>query len=136
MDIDISDRFKHREIHFRDLDPRSSDAHRAAEFLEGVDGILRLEPHGRVTLGISYDLLKTSLQEIETVLMELGLHLDTGLMHRVRRALHYYTEETFRQNCGCISGDSSVVDRVFVKRYEAIEHGCRDRRPEHWRRYL
>lgn len=136
MEIERADRFKHREIHFRHLDPAAREAERAARFLTGVDGILRLEPQGPAVLGVSYDLLKTSLKEIEDALVELGLHLDNGLVHRMRRALHHYTEETFRANRGFDRQDSCSVERIFVHRYEAIEHGCRDRRPEHWRRYL
>lgn len=136
MDIELSDRFKHREIHFRHLDPAAREAERATRFLTGVDGILRLEPQGPQVLGISYDLLKTSLREIEEALVELGLHLDNGLVHRMRRALHHYTEETFRENRGLDRLESQSIERIFVHRYETLAHGCRDRRPEHWRRYL
>jgi len=135
MDID-SDRIKHRQIHFRDLHPERNDARAAADFLAGVEGVLSAEPQSPILLHLSYDLLQTTLQEIEEALDELGLHLDNALLFRVRRALYYYTEDTFRENCGCKRGESNCVKRVFARRWETLEHGCRDHRPEHWRRYL
>jgi len=136
MDIADTDRIKHRQIHFRDLRPDSTDARIASDFLNGVDGVLKAEPLSPIVLGLSYDLALTCLQEIEEALQELGLHLDNSLMFRIRRALSYYTEDNFRENCGCRHGESNCTKRVFAKRYEALEHGCRDQRPEHWRRYL
>jgi len=131
-----SDRIKHRQINFRDLHPERNDARTAADFLAGVEGVLGAEPESPIVLNVSYDLLRTTLQEIEEALDELGLHLDNGLLFRVRRALYYYTEDTFRENCGCKSGESNCTKRVFARRWETLEHGCRDQRPEHWRRYL
>jgi hypothetical protein len=136
MDITDADRIKHRQIYFRDLHPERNDARTAAEFLNAVDGVLTTEPVSPIVLSLSYDLTRTCLQEIEEALDELGLHLDNGIMFRIKRALHYYTEDTFRENCGCKRGESNCTKRVFAKRYQALEHGCRDQRPEHWRRYL
>lgn len=136
MDIADTDRIKHREIHFRDLHPERNDARSAAEFLNQVDGVLTTEPVTPIHLNLSYDLARVCLEEIEGALDELGLHLDNGLMYRIKRALYHYTEDNCRENCGCERGDSNCMKRVFAKRYEALEHGCRDHRPEHWRRYL
>jgi len=136
MDIADTDRIKHREIHFRDLHPERNDARSAAEFLNQVDGVLTTEPVTPIHLNLSYDLARVCLEEIEGALDELGLHLDNGLMYRIKRALYRYTEDNCRENCGCERGDSNCMKRVFAKRYEALEHGCRDHRPEHWRRYL
>lgn len=136
MDISDDDRIKHREISFQEIHPDPHQARTAARFLSEVEGILVAEPATPTLLRVSYDLLVTSLREIEEGLTELGLHLDSGLVFRVKRALYYYTEETFRANCGCPRGESNCTAKVFAKRYELIEHGCRDQRPEHWRRYL
>jgi hypothetical protein len=136
INIPESDRIKQRLINFRDLHPDRNDARTAAEFLIGVDGVLGAEPLTPLILSVRYDILKTCLQEIDEALGELGLHLDNGILFRVRRALYYYTEDTFRENCGCKRGGVNCTKRVFAKRYEALEHGCRDQRPEHWRRYL
>ena len=136
MDITNADRIKQRQIHFRDLHPERNDARAAAEFLNAVDGVLATEAISPILLNLSYDLTQTCLQEIEEALDELGLHLDNGIMFRIKRSLYYYTEDTFRENCGCKRGGSNCTKRVFAKRYQALEHGCRDQRPEHWRRYL
>jgi hypothetical protein len=136
MDIPEADRIKHRQINFRDLHPERDDARSAADFLAGVDGVLSAVPQTPILLDIRYDLAHTCLEEIEQALDELGLHLDNGLLYRVRRSLYYYTEDNFRENCGCKRDESNCTKRVFAKRYEALEHGCRDPRPEHWRRYL
>lgn len=136
MDIAYPERIKQRQIHFRDLHPERNDARAAADFLRQVDGVLEAEPTTPIQLSLSYDLERTCLQEIEEALDELGLHLDNGLMYRIKRALHYYTEDTYRENCGCKPGGSNCTKLVFAKRYQTLEHGCRDQRPEHWRRYL
>lgn len=136
MDITDTDRIKQRQIHFRDLHPERNDARSAAEFLEQVEGVLATDPVTPIQLNVCYDLQKICLQEIENALSELGLHLDNGLIFRIKRALHYYTEETFRENGGYRGGYNNCHHLVFAKRYQALEHGCRDQRPEHWRRYL
>lgn len=136
MQISDADRFKNREIPFHEIHPDPYQSATAARFLKDVDGVLATDPTSPILLRVTYDVLITTLQEIEDALTELGLHLDNRLMHRVRRALFYYTEETLRANCGCPHGESQCTQKVFAKRYELIEHGCRDQRPEHWRRYL
>jgi hypothetical protein len=136
MDISDADRIKSREIPFQEIHPDPHQAGTAARFLKDADGILETDPAAPTILRVSYDVLVTTLEEIEDALTELGLHLDNRLMHRVRRALYYYTEETLRANCGCPRGERNCTKKVFAKRYELIEHGCRDERPEHWRRYL
>lgn len=136
MDIPEAERIKRREIVFSTLHPNPSQAETAAGFLAEVDGVISLEPASPTVLRISYDVLAVTLKEIEEALREIGLHLDCKLIYRVKRALHYYTEETLRANCGCPEGSSNCTKKVFATRYRRIEHGCRDQRPEHWRRYL
>ena len=136
MDIVDADRIKHRQIPFNELHPDSNQAQSAALFLADVDGVLHVEPTSPLMLEVKYDLLKTTLEEIEDALRELGLHLDNALLFRLRRAMHYYVEDTQRANWGCRHGKHNCTKKVFAKRYEVLEHGCRDHRPEHWRRYL
>lgn len=136
MDIDDDERIKHREIAFHRIHPNPHQARTAALFLIEVDGILSADPSSPYLLRIQYDVLKTTLLEIEETLSELGLHLDTSLFNRLRRALHHYTEETLRANSGLPADETISTRKLFARRYELIEHGCRDERPEHWRRYL
>ena len=76
-----------------------------------------------------------SQASLETVLIRLGYHLDNRLIHRMKRALYRYSEETQRANLG-VSENTDNTTQVFVKRYSINHHGCRDKRPDHWRKYL
>ncbi len=136
MEILDADRYKHRLIPFNELHPDAQQAQQAAAFLADIPGILEVEALQDLLLSVRYDLLEITLEEIETALEELGLHLDNNLMHRMKRALCHYTEETFRANLGCARGESNCTKKVFAKRYEILNHELRDQRPEYWRRYL
>jgi hypothetical protein len=136
MDVRDDERIKHREIAFRELHPNPDQAGTAVHFLAAVEGVLTSEAASATLLRVRYDVLAITLKEIEDALRELGLHLDNRLLPRLKRALCYYTEDTLRANCGCPEGSSNCTKKVFATRYQQIEHGCRDQRPEHWRRYL
>ncbi|NKN32184.1 hypothetical protein [Marichromatium bheemlicum] len=136
MDSVDADRIKEREIPFQELHPNPDQAATAAAFLAEVEGVLLTETSSPTLLRIRYDVLQLTLREIEEALAELGLHLDNGLLPRVKRALYDYTEETQRANLGYPRCKGNCLKQVFAKRYALIEHGCRDQRPEHWRRYL
>ena len=136
MDTPDADRIKHRQIPFSELHPDPNQAQTACSFLVDIQGVLHVEPISPVMLDVSYDLTTTSLEEIESALTEIGLHLDNRLLFRMMRALYYYTEATFIANCGCTHGQSNCTRQIFAKRYEKLDHTCRDHRPEHWRRYL
>lgn len=136
MDIADADRIKERQIAFDPLHPDSHQASTAAKFLADVDGVLHAHPTAPLLLQVRYDLLKVTQEEIEDALRELGMHLDGALLIRLRRAMHYYMEDTQRANWGCRRGEHNCTKKIFAKRYEVLEHGCRDQRPEHWRRYL
>lgn len=127
---------KHREIVFRELHPDPNQGHTAALFLADVEGVIRAEPLSPLLVRVSYDLLQITLEQVEEALEEIGLHLDNSLLFRIRRSLHYYSEETQRANLGCSRGESNCTQKVFAVRYRALDHSCRDHRPEHWRRYL
>lgn len=136
MELPDDQRIKHREIGFRELHPNPDQSGLAVRFLAGVEGVLASEAASDLLIRVTYDVLAVTLKEIEDALRDLGLHLDNRLLPRLKRALYYYTEETLRANCGCPHGSSNCTKKVFATRYQQIEHGCRDQRPEHWRRYL
>ncbi|WP_295406207.1 hypothetical protein [uncultured Thiocystis sp.] len=127
MDIPDAERIKHREIAFQDIHPNPHQALTAARFLADRDGILHIDPASPALLRIRYDVLITTLREIEEALSELGLHLDTRLFHKLMRALHDYTEETFRANCGGHSGDINVTEKLFAKQNHAVHPPRRPR---------
>jgi len=136
METDANDLIKHREIAFRGLHPDHNQAEVAALFLADVKDVIRAASVSPILIRISYDLLQVTLEQIESAFKEIGLHIDNGLLFRIRRALHYYTEETQRANMGCSQGESNCTRKVFALRYQKLNHTCRDQRPEHWRRYL
>ena len=127
---------KQREICFAPLHPDPHQARTALLLLDGIDGMERVWLVGEHCVGVRYDLRKLSLQVIDELLVELGFHLETHLLEKLKRALYYYTEETECANRGCELPNSGATREVFINRYQHLPHGCRDHRPEYWRRYL
>ena len=127
---------KRRDIDFQEPHPDPRQAHSAAMLLRSVQGVLELEPVSFTLLRIAYDIRCITLLEIEEGLTAAGFHLDNSLFNKLRRTICYYAEETQRANMGCEQGSSNCTRRIFVNRYNQREHGCRDERPQHWRRYL
>ena len=125
---------KHREIQFRGPHPESNQAQAATLALSDAEGILRLDPLSVQSLRVSYDVRLITLQAIEESLIDLGYHLDNSLLNKLKRAVYYYTEETQRANLG--HHEKVHTHKVFVDRYHRSPHGCRDCRPQHWRKYL
>jgi hypothetical protein len=127
---------KQREIAFCTLHPDTDQAGSAAALLSQTEGILLARRLDEVTLQVHYHLLAITLAEIELLLEARGYHLDNRLVHKIRRALFHYTEETQRANLGCAKGDSNCTQKIFATTYRKRSHGCQDDRPDHWRRYL
>lgn len=130
------DRVKRREIIFSGPHPDPQQAATAAALLQGMDGILLAEARTPLLLAVHYQIEYTCLAYLENLLQNHGLHIDNNLMAKLKRALAYYTEENQRDSLGCPHGDSNCTTKVFISHYRRREHGCRDDRPKHWRRYL
>lgn len=128
--------FKAREIAFCTLHPDPNQPGSAGELLIELDGVVQVDPLDHATLRVTYHLLEICLADIEALLEQHGFHLDNRLMHKIKRALYKYTEDTQRANLGCARGESNCTEKVFVNRYRNRDHGCQDVRPDHWRRYL
>ncbi len=136
MVIDPTQLIKQREIVFCPLHPDPRQAHSAAEALAGHPGVRDLQVPRDTVLRVEYELLRVTLEDIVQQLDARGFHLDNSLLHKLRRALYHYAEETERANLGCPKGESNCTAKVFISSYRRREHGCRDERPDHWRRYL
>ncbi len=136
MEQTETDTTRFREIHFTPLHPEPAQAQSAMLLLSDVPGITHLELISEQKLSIGYDLKQISLRMIEQALTDVGFHLDNNLLLKIKRALHYYTEDVQRENLGCPAQDSNSTQQVFISRYQRLKHGCRDQRPDHWRRYL
>jgi hypothetical protein len=138
MDRPNRDPLKHREIGFRDPHPDPQQARSAVLVLADVAGIVAasIPDRDRNVIHVSYDLNLICLRVIEELLFELGFHLDNSLISKLKRALYYYTEENELENlCNNRDQDHSTRD-VFMRCYGCKAHGCRDERPEYWRKYL
>jgi len=134
--MDLEDFIKHREIVFDPMHPDCDQAQTAALSLADVPGISQVQVISPTALRVSYDLASISLVQIDEALDEAGFHLSNKLFCKLRRALYYFTEENQRANAGCPRGESNCTRKVFIQRYKRLDHGCRDHRPEHWRKYL
>jgi hypothetical protein len=130
------DRIKHREVLFRGPHQDPHQARSAALLLSDLDGIhaVRLVESTDQVLHVTYDVHVICLQYIEEILIEVGFHLDNSLLVKLKRAIYYYTEQVERETQGCRDGD--CTRKLFIEHYRRHLHGCRDERPEHWRRYL
>jgi hypothetical protein len=129
-----SDHVKHRIIAFRGPHPDPHQAQSAVLLLADLEGMQRvLLPHPAAELlHISYDIRFICLRVIEEFLIEMGYHLDNGLVYKLKRALYHYTEQVEQDSVGC----KNCTRRIFVETYRRRMHGCRDERPDHWRKYL
>lgn len=134
MDDTSYDLIKHRELAFCKLHADPHQARSAILLFSDVVGIIQLELIDTHRLTISYDVRHITLEVIEETLTELGFHLDNSLLFKLKRALYYYTEEVQRENIG--HAKSQITRDVFINRYDRLRHGCRDGRPDHWRKYL
>lgn len=130
------DLVKHRDIHFVELHPDPNQAETAVQLLAEIEGIVGTELRSPIHIRVSYHIKELCLEQIETGLTAMGLHLDNRLLYRLIRALYYYTEETEQANLGCTRGDSKSTREIFAHQYQRQDHGLRDQRPEHWRKYL
>lgn len=127
---------KCREIYFCNLHSDSVQAQTAMFLLSDAAGIQNMVLISDLCLHISYDIRHISLEIIESVLQEVGFHLDNSLLIKLKRALYYYSENVQRDNLGCVEMDNNSTQKVFISKYQQREHGCRDERPQHWRKYL
>ena len=101
--------------------------------LSDADGIVDIQLGNALCLYVRYDVRQITLSAIEHVLVRLGYHLDSRLLSRMKRALYAYSEDTQRTNLGC--SDITDTTLMFIS-HQAKGNRCRDRRPEHWRKYL
>jgi hypothetical protein len=133
------DWIKYREIGFSEPHPDPHQARSAMLVLSGVEGVIDVSivQHAPTAIRISYDLTVISLSLVEEFLFELGFHLDNSLLSKLKRALYHFTEENERRNLAISTDqDHNSTRDIFMRNYRCRIHGCRDERPEYWRRYL
>jgi len=116
------------------LDPLLDQAKSAVFLLADVDGVLDLKYMSDSNLLISYDIRVLTLDTIHQALCSVGFVLDNSIISKIKNALCAYSETTLRENLGI--EDSKLTRDIFVQGYQQRSHGCRDQRPQYWRRYL
>ena len=121
---------------FNALHDDENQALTASQMLIDLDGIELADTISNVHLIVRYDLRFFTLADIEELLTTVGFHLDNNLLIKLKRALYRYTEDTERANMGCIEGQFNCTREAYINRYQQLPHGCRDKRPSHWRNYL
>lgn len=121
---------------FNPLHDDENQATTAMQMLVDIEGIILADATSKNHLIVRYDLRFFTLVDIEELLTTVGFHLDNNLLIKLKRALYRYTEETERANIGCQEGQSNCTREAYVNRYQQLPHGCRDKRPIHWRNYL
>lgn len=122
---------KLREIVFHPLPPGQIE--RALDLLGAMPG-LKVAKIGPLTLQIAYCVGEHSLQDVETLLGQQGLHLEATLMIRVKRALVHYCEHVQLENMH----NPEVQTKKYKPHMEAWEkhpHGDHDETPTEWRQY-
>jgi len=127
---------KQRDVMFNPLHDDENQASTAAQMLIDLEGVVMADVVSETHLIIRYDLRFFTLVDVEELLMAVGFHLDNNLLIKLKRALYRYTEETERTNMGCAEGQSNCTREAYINRYQKLPHGCRDKRPDHWRSYL
>ena len=136
MNVDDSQLIKQRQVFFAEMHPFPDQAQAAADLLLGIEGIISASAESQLLLNVRYNVMRISLEQIVTGLTEIGFHLSSKLLHALKRALYYYTEETQRANNGCPQGDTNCTKKIFVVRYAHKDHTLQDHRPEYWRKYF
>jgi hypothetical protein len=134
MDANLEERLKHRDIRFDHGGPQEP-AQVAKLLLRGIEGIVDVVCINSLCLSVHYDIEHLNLRSIEEALTEVGFALDQGLFITWRRALIYYIEETQRLNLGLSQKHSKSTTEIFINRYNQLQHGCRDDRPEYYHHY-
>ncbi len=130
------DLVKTREIGFIGPQPTREQAQGARNFLAEIAGVEGCRFKGDGLVEVTYDLRRTCLEYLEALLAAEGFHLDNGLMAKLRRALHYYAEDTQRANLQLGDECRERVRKVAARNFRQNRRLPHDPRPEAWRRYL
>lgn len=130
-----NDEIKHRDLCFCDHNPQQQ-ADDALLLLQAAIGVIEVKKSASNKLQVSYNIRQLSLEIIDSALLEIGYHLDNSLICKLKRALFYYVEDIQRENLGISREDNNATRSVFVSRYQQLKHGCRDHKPNEWRKYL
>jgi hypothetical protein len=129
-----ADLIKSREIWFSSLHHDPDQAGTAMKLLEALEPIKQVARMEQYCLYVEYSIADITLKLLEDTLRELGFHLGSSLLIKLKRALFYYMEDTQCINLG-ICHSSKDTEQLFISEFQRHEHGCRDDRPTYLRNY-
>ena len=125
---------KERRVRFSALPP--GQTLEAADFLGGLEGLEIAPSFPDRLIAIAYDLHDHSLEELDSVLLDKGFHLECSLLNKVIRALIYYAEETEIHN---LDAPRRLLKKsqneAYTHAWERHAHGDHDDTPLEWREY-
>ena len=110
-----------------------ADLLRALRLESGIDDV---ETTGASALKIRYRLPEITLNQLVRWLSEHGAVVDASALNRIWLAVYGYMD-TVQSDAAC--SDSSWdadLRRVYISRQLNRQHGHRDERARHWRKYL
>jgi hypothetical protein len=122
---------KRREIVFHPLPPGQIEL--ALALLMQVPGIKAMEL-GNLGLQIEYCIAEHCLEDIETLLLAQGFHLEGSLLIRIKRNLAYYCERVQRENLGKPAPRTKNYP-AHMEAWTKRPHGDHDETPAEWRQY-
>jgi hypothetical protein len=125
---------KERVVRFAEFPP--GQVPEAADFLGGLAGIEAIPNVADHAIAVVYDLHEHSLEELESVLEDMGFHLECALLNKLVRALIYYSEETEIHN---LDAPRRLLKKsqneAYTRAWERHPHGDHDDTPPEWREY-
>ena len=72
-------------------------------------------------LSVSYDLSQHTLEVLEELLVKHGHHLDNSLLHKIKRALIYYSESCLIENLSAPSREQHLRS-IYLSSAHSPEH--------------
>lgn len=122
---------KRREIVFHPTPPAQTErAHTVLAQLPRLT-VRRL---GERQLEVHYHLTDHCLEELETLLIQQGFHLEVGLLILLKRALIYHAERVQRENLGKPEAMTKNY-QPHIQVWDHRPHGDHDETPQEWRQY-
>ena len=125
---------KNREILFAKFPP--GQVPEAADDLERLDELEVAPKVEKRAVGVTYELTRHTLEELEHHLEDKGYHLDNTLMSKLTRALIHYVEDTQLHNLGAPEKRlKRSSQEAYGQAWEHHPHGDHDDTPPEWLEY-
>jgi hypothetical protein len=122
---------KQREILFHPTPP--AQAERAQALLARLPH-LTVRRLGDRALEVQYDLSDHCLEDLESLLIQRGFHLEVSLLILLKRALIHHVERVQRENLGRPEVKTKNY-QPHIQVWEQRPHGDHDETPREWRQY-